>query len=105
MKIFGRRTVEGTGNGTNRLELNDGSRVGVVGGGPAGSFFSFFLLSMAKSIDLDLEVDIYEPRFFTHRGPAGCNHCGGIISESLVQMLAAEGINLPPRVVQQGIDS
>ena len=52
-----------------------------------------------------MAVDIYEPRFFTHRGPAGCNHCGGIISESLVQMLAAEGINLPPAVVQKGIDS
>jgi flavin-dependent dehydrogenase len=31
--------------------------------------------------------------------------CGGIISESLVQNLAAEGINLPPTVVQRGIDS
>jgi hypothetical protein len=29
----------------------------------------------------------------------------GIISESLVQHLAAEGINLPPTVVQRGIDS
>ena len=35
----------------------------------------------------------------------GCNMCGGIISESLVQNLAAEGINLPPTVVQRGIDS
>jgi len=90
---------------SDRLELTDGARVGVVGGGPAGSFFSYFLLSMAESIDLDISVDVYEPRFFTHRGPAGCNHCGGIISESLVQMLAAEGINLPPTVVRQGIDS
>jgi flavin-dependent dehydrogenase len=31
--------------------------------------------------------------------------CGGIISESLVQNLAADGINLPPTVVQRGIDS
>jgi flavin-dependent dehydrogenase len=31
--------------------------------------------------------------------------CGGIISESLVQLLATEGINLPPTVVQRGIDS
>lgn len=95
----------GVKTASDRLELTDGSRVGVVGGGPAGSFFSFFLLSMAESIGLDLAVDVYEPRFFTHRGPAGCNHCGGIISESLVQMLAAEGINLPTTVVQQGIDS
>lgn len=91
--------------GASGLELEDGSRVGVIGGGPAGSFFSYFLLRMAESVGLELAVDVYEPRFFTHRGPAGCNHCGGIISESLVQMLAAEGINLPPTVVQQGIDS
>jgi flavin-dependent dehydrogenase len=31
--------------------------------------------------------------------------CGGIISESLVQMLATEGIILPNTVVQRGIDS
>ena len=85
--------------------LTDGSRVAVVGGGPAGSFFSFFLLKMAQSLDLDVEVDIYEPRSFSHCGPAGCNHCGGIVSESLVQILAAEGINLPPEVVQRGIES
>lgn len=92
-------------NGNGALELTDGSRIGVIGGGPAGSFFSIFTQSMAESIGLDVSVDIYEPRFFTHRGPAGCNHCGGIVSESLVQMLAAEGINLPSHVVQQGIDS
>jgi hypothetical protein len=31
--------------------------------------------------------------------------CGGIISESLVQALATEGINLPPTVVTRGIES
>lgn len=31
--------------------------------------------------------------------------CAGIVSETLVQMLAAEGINLPGSVVQRGIDS
>ena len=87
------------------LTLKDGSRVAVVGGGPAGSFFSYFLLKMAETIDLDVAVDIYEPRSFSHCGPAGCNHCGGIVSESLVQILAAEGINLPPEVVQRGIES
>ena len=87
------------------LQLQDGSRVAVIGGGPAGSFFSFFLLDTAKRIDLDVHVDIYEPRDFSRPGPIGCNMCGGIISESLVQMLATEGIILPPTVVQRGIDS
>ena len=75
--------------------LRDGSRIAVVGGGPAGSFFSYFLLNMAETIDLDITVDIFEPRSFKYCGPAGCNHCGGIVSESLVQILAAEGIVLP----------
>ena len=87
------------------LQLHDGSRVAIIGGGPAGSFFSFFLLDMANRIDLDIHVDIYEPRDFSRPGPIGCNMCGGIISESLVQMLATEGIILPPTVVQRGIDS
>jgi flavin-dependent dehydrogenase len=85
--------------------LEDGSRVAVVGGGPAGSLFAYFLLRLAHTIDLALQVDVFEPRHFEHCGPAGCNHCGGIVSESLVQMLATEGINLPPSVVQRGIYS
>jgi flavin-dependent dehydrogenase len=88
-----------------RRVLRDGSRVAVVGSGPAGSFFSYFLLKMAEAIDLELEVDIFEPRSFQYCGPAGCNHCGGIVSESLVQILSAEGIVLPDTVVQRGVES
>jgi flavin-dependent dehydrogenase len=85
--------------------LEDGARVAVIGAGPAGSMFSYFLLNMAESVMLDLKVDLYEPRQFCHRGPAGCNHCGGVVSESLVQRLATEGIALPDDVVQRGLDS
>jgi flavin-dependent dehydrogenase len=87
------------------LELDDGSRVAVIGSGPAGSFFSYFLLDMAQRVGKDVDVDLYDFREFTRSGPAGCNMCGGIVSESLVQVLAAEGINLPPNVIQRGIDS
>jgi flavin-dependent dehydrogenase len=86
-------------------KLEDGSRVAVMGGGPAGSFFSYFLLQMAHRVGLDIQVEIYEPKDFDCSGPKGCNMCGGIISESLVQNLAAEGINIPSTVVQRGIDS
>jgi len=87
------------------LVLQDGSRVGIVGGGPAGSFFAYFLLLLAERVGLNLEVDIYEYRDFGSPAPLGCNMCGGIISESLVQMLVTEGIELPDNVVQRGIDS
>lgn len=102
---FARKLTRHTRGVTGRLSLEDGSRIAVVGAGPAGSFFSFFLLRLARNMGMDVHVDIYEPRYFTHKGPGGCNHCGGIVSESLVQILAAEGINLPPPVVQKGIDS
>ena len=87
------------------LSLQQGCRIGVVGGGPAGSFFSYFLLEMARNTDVDVHLDIYEPRDFSQLGPPGCNMCGGIISESLVQALAAEGIDLGPEVIQRAIDS
>ena len=85
--------------------LEDGARIGVIGGGPAGSLFAYFILTFAGRLDLDVTVDLYEPRDFTKSGPAGCNMCGGIVSELLVQALAIDGIALPSTVVQRGIDS
>ncbi len=87
------------------LSLMDGSRVAVIGGGPAGALFSYFLLELAGRSGKKLAVDIYEPRDFDLPGPAGCNMCGGLLSETLVRRLASEGINLPPTIVQRGIDS
>ncbi len=87
------------------IELDDGARVAIMGGGPAGSFFGYFFLDMAERMGLDVAVDQFEPRDFSGLGPASCNMCGGIISETLVQNLAAEGINLPSTVIQRGIDS
>jgi flavin-dependent dehydrogenase len=91
--------------GSDHLTLQNGCRIGVIGGGPAGSFFSYFLLDMAENLGIDIKLDIYEPRDFSRPGPAGCNMCGGIVSESLVQALAAEGIILGPDVIQRAIDS
>ncbi len=87
------------------IELNDGSSIAVIGGGPSGSFFSYFALDFAERIDLDISIDIYDAKNFCTTGPAGCNHCGGIVSESLVQMLSADGIVLPASVIRRGINS
>lgn len=85
--------------------LDDGAEIAVIGGGPTGSFFTIFSLKMAKMVGKKLNVTIFEPKDFTKDGPAGCNRCGGVISELLVQTLAVEGINLPDSVVQKGINS
>lgn len=77
----------------------------VVGAGPAGSFFAHALLRRSRSIGLPLSVDLYDPRTHARTGPGGCAHCGGIVSESLVQILATEGVRIPGRVVRRGIGS
>lgn len=87
------------------LKLQNGCRVSVIGGGPAGSFFSYFLLDLAERAGLDLKVDVYEPRDFSLPAPKGCNMCAGVISETLIQNLATEGINLPAPVIQKAINS
>lgn len=90
---------------SDNLNLQNGARVAVVGGGPAGSFFTIFFLQMAARQNLQIDVDIYEPRNFKELGPPGCNMCGGIISENLVRALASEGINLPPQVIRRSIEA
>jgi flavin-dependent dehydrogenase len=85
--------------------MEDGSHIGVIGGGPTGSFFSIFALKMAKMFGKNISVTIFEPKNFTKDGPLGCNRCGGVISELLVQNLAMEGIILPDSIVQRGISS
>ena len=99
------RIKEAAGSLRPDLRLVDGSRVAVIGGGPAGSFFSYFLLTLSEMSGIEINLDLFEPKEFSRPGPADCNYCGGIISESLVQMLATEGINLPSSVVQRGIGS
>jgi flavin-dependent dehydrogenase len=100
----GGAAAAGEGGGP-ALKLDDGARVAVLGAGPAGSLFAYFLLDIAARVGLDLHVELYESRDFLQPSPQGCNMCGGIVSESLVQNLASEGLNLPPSVVQRGIDS
>ena len=103
-RAFSRMLLRAQRKNSSSLPLAHGSRVAVIGGGPAGSFFSYFLMDMAERAGLEISVDIYEPRDFGRSGPAGCNMCGGVIYESLVQSLAVDGINLPETVVQRGIE-
>ncbi|TVM03380.1 MAG: hypothetical protein CV087_05390 [Candidatus Brocadia sp. WS118] len=88
-----------------KVTLHDGARVAIIGGGPAGSFFGIFASKLARDMGKALDLTIYERKSFVTHGASGCNMCAGVVSESLVQTLALEGINLPPTVVQCGIES
>ncbi len=81
------------------------SRVAVIGGGPAGSFFALYLLRFALERGLAPEVHIYEPRDFGLAGPKGCNRCAGILSLSLLRNIGELGLKVPPEVIQARIST
>ncbi len=84
---------------THGLKLQDGSRIAVIGGGPAGSFFALHALARARQRGLSIQIVIFEPKDFTRRGPTGCNKCAGILSSRLVHNLETLDLALPPEVI------
>ncbi|MEO5362685.1 MAG: hypothetical protein H7838_03560 [Magnetococcus sp. DMHC-8] len=87
------------------MKLVNGSTVAIVGGGPGGTLTAIALLDLARQLRISLTVDIYEPKKFAATGPTGCNMCGGVLSESLMQRLATAGIFLPSTVVIDTINA
>ena len=83
----------------------DGSRVCIIGGGPAGSFAALHLLQLAALHRLRLEVLVFEPRDFTRPGPTGCNRCAGILSARLLAGLERLGLTLPAALIQADVQS
>jgi flavin-dependent dehydrogenase len=87
------------------LQLVNGSRVVIVGGGPAGSFFALHMKREAEKANLDLEVVLFEARDFTKPGPGGCNKCAGLLSAASLAKLSSSGLELPPEIIQAELDS
>jgi len=86
------------------LCLSSGSRVAIVGGGPAGSFAALHLLRFAHQLSLPLTVTIFERKDFRRRGPEGCNKCAGILSTRAVQGLRELGLQIPERLVMARLE-
>lgn len=87
------------------LALHNGSRIAIVGAGPAGTFFAHFALKLARQKGLQVAVALFDGKSFLRSGPPGCNMCAGVISETLYAHLEEEGIHLPEGRVQRRIDA
>ena len=91
-------------SGLQDLVLKNRSKIGVIGGGPAGTFFSFFAAKLAHQKGLDVTIYLFDGKDFTRTGPKGCNLCAGVIAETLVERMKRHGIILPEGRVQSQID-
>lgn len=83
------------------LFLQDGARIGIIGGGPAGSFTAIHLLTIAASLNKKFEVFIFDKKDFTIG--SGCNFCAGILSNTLIKELSNYHITIPPKIIQREI--
>ena len=87
-----------------RRSLKDGSRIAIIGGGPAGAFFAFFARKYAEERGLDIPVTIFDGKNFLEKGPKGCNLCAGVIAESLNLRLKEQGLVLPKKRIINRLD-
>lgn len=86
------------------FKIETGSKVAIVGGGPAGSFFALYLLHYAREAGIRPEITIYQQRDFCSLGPKGCKGCAGILSMSLSRNLGELGLNIPDEIIQSKIE-
>jgi flavin-dependent dehydrogenase len=87
-----------------QLKLKSGSKIAIIGGGPAGSFFAHFIHKFAQEKGIQISTTIFDGKDFSQKGPPGCNLCAGVIAESLNQKLKNEGIHLPEKRIISRID-
>ncbi len=93
--------------------LKDGSRIVIIGGGPAGSFFAIRLLKLAGVLDKKTNIIIIEKNInlkpkessFLFSCKGGCNYCAGGISPKLAAALEKESLVLPEEIIADKINS
>ncbi len=86
-------------------KLKDGATIAVIGGGPAGSFFSILALKEARARGVRLSLILFDGKDFLKEGPRGCNMCASVISRNLLLELEKLGLSIPRDRVQRLIDS
>ena len=86
--------------GSSGTLLRDGAAVGVIGAGPAGSFFALHFLSLLGKTGRSARVTLIDRKTFSHSGPSGCNMCAGAIGPAMVDKIRDFSLPFDGRVVR-----
>ncbi|MCR4343220.1 MAG: hypothetical protein NUV44_00505 [Candidatus Scalindua sp.] len=86
-----------------RLHLTNNSKIAIIGGGPAGSFFANDAIRQAKRLGINIQITIFNSKDFSQRGPSGCNMSAAVIAGTLHAKLTRDGIILPESIIRQEI--
>jgi flavin-dependent dehydrogenase len=78
-------------------------KIAVIGGGPAGCFFSLLFMKKAREKGFSPEICIYNAKKFILGGPPGCNMCAGVIGKNMNILLRQLNVDISP-VVQNVIE-
>ncbi len=84
--------------------LPDRAAVGIIGAGPAGSFFALHLQEMLKGSGRSVRITLFDRKSFDDSGPSGCNMCAGAIGKQMAGKIQGIGLPLDERVIQRIAD-
>lgn len=84
--------------------LADGAAIGVIGAGPAGTFFALHLLAILKESGRTAAITLFDRKDFDRSGPSGCNMCAGAIGDAMVKKIERLGLTLDEQVVRRIAD-
>ncbi len=84
--------------------LPDGAEIGVIGAGPAGTFFALHLLQILKKSGRTATITLFDRKDFDQSGPSGCNMCAGAVGDTMVKKIERLGMTLDERVVRRIAD-
>lgn len=84
--------------------LRDGASVGVIGAGPAGSFFALHLCTLLRKAGRQAGVTLIDRKVFSSSGPIGCNMCAGAIGPAIVGKIRDLSMVFDKRVISRIAD-
>lgn len=76
-------------------------RVGIIGGGPAGTICALAL--RRGEAGARPAVMLFDGKHFERTGPQGCNMCAGVISGEVLDQLAALGVQVTEGLIQRQV--